>query len=134
MSLHYWSGEKVCKGLASIYRGPLLLAFDHRYNLELSVSSKKQACVEDLSKPFDRSMLKIPELDARALKCKQARWNDWLPPFLLLEVKASNGKPVRLCDFGSAGTGGTPYVTWLPVKHSPGPVEFSRAKPLRNSR
>ncbi len=134
MSLHYWSGEKDCKGLASIYRGPLLLAFDHRYNLELSVSSKKQACVEDLSKPFDRSMLKIPELDARALKCKQARWNDWLPPFLLLEVKASNGKPVRLCDFGSAGTGGTPYVTWLPVKHSPGPVEFSRAKPLRNSR
>ena len=34
MSMHFWRGEKECDGLSSVYRGPILLAYDHRYNLD----------------------------------------------------------------------------------------------------
>jgi hypothetical protein len=34
MSSHFWPGERACQGKTSIYRGSLLLAYDHRYNLE----------------------------------------------------------------------------------------------------
>lgn len=134
MSVHYWAGEGDCRGLTSIYRGPLLLAFDHRYNPHLSPRTGRRVRDADLSKPFARGILRIPALDARALKCKPVRWCDWLPPLLLLDVAATNGKRVRLCDYGSAGAGGTPYVTWLPVRHAPRPVAFSPANPLRSER
>lgn len=134
MSLHFWAGDKECKGLTSIYRGPILLTFDHRYNLELANTRKTAAYPQDIGKPFDRSMLSIPALNAKTLKCKPIEWNDWFPPFLLLDVKAVNGKHIKLCDFGSAGTAGTPYISWLPVKNAPKAEEFSRRNPLRSSR
>lgn len=135
MSPHFWPGERDCAGRTSIYRGPLLLAFDHRYNLHLAPPHEKKVRDKDQWKQFQSTeMLNIPALDARTLKFKPARWADWLPPFLLLEVVAGDGKRVRLCDYGSAGTGGTPGVSWLPVRNAPPPVPFSRANPLRSAR
>ena len=32
LSFHFWAGEQECVGLASLYRGPLLLTYDQRYN------------------------------------------------------------------------------------------------------
>jgi hypothetical protein len=61
-------------------------------------------------------------------------WDDWLSPLLLLEFEDVDGLPVRLCDFGSAGEAGTLYRSWLPIKHAPGPVGFSRENPLRSCR
>lgn len=129
MSLHVWSGEQECKDRASLYRGPLLLAFDHRYNLHVSARTENKAILEDCWKPFDRSLLPIPALDARTMHGRPVACSDWLPPLLLLELTAADGEKIRLCDFGSAGEGGTPYVTWLPVKHAPPSSPFSRRNP-----
>jgi DUF1680 family protein len=133
MSLHLWQGEQECKGLASIYRGPILLTYDHRYNLDLAKRGKLQT--RDL-KEWDpvTCMLDIPTIDLQTQKAKKIAWEDWLPPVVLLEFRAAGGKTVRLCDFGSAGEAGTPYCSWLPVKNCPAVSEFSRENPLRSSR
>ena len=131
MSLHFWPGEREFQGKTSIYRGPLLLAFDQRYNLHLAPQARsvRQA---DPWKPFTNP-LEIPELDARTMQGQRVSWKEWLPPLLLLEYTAMNGVRLWLCDFGSAGDGGSPYVSWLPVANVPTPVEFSRQNPLRST-
>ena len=58
----------------------------------------------------------------------------WLPPWMLLQLKAADGEVVHLCDYGSAGEAGTPYRTWLRVEHAPGPFPFARQIPLRSGR
>jgi hypothetical protein len=100
--------------LASVYRGPVLLAYD----------SHHQAA--------DRAAL--PVLDGTALKLRRVTDRRWLEPGLLFETRAVDGSKVRLCDFASAGTAGTAYETWLPVKGVPTPAPFSRKNPLRSRR
>ncbi len=112
-SLHYWAGERECAGLAAIYRGPLLLAYDRRFN-----QLDPQA---------------LPELDARAMNHSPAAGGDWLPPIVLLEFKAADGQIIRLCDFASAGADGSPYRSWLKVQKV-APANFSRANPRRSTR
>ena len=107
MRPHFWTGRRECEGKTSVYRGPLLLAYDRRYNS---------------MDPDD-----IPVLSAGNLGAKRVRWRHWLPPRLLLEFTARGGRRLRLCDFGSAGQGGSPYRSWLRV-HSGGrrlPEHFS---------
>ena len=133
LSLHFWMGERECEGLASVYLGPILLAYDHRYNLENATKRKKLVRDPAHWEPTDCA-LSVPPLDARNLRPKRVSWNDWLPPVLLLECKAASGKTVRLCDFGSAGEAGTPYLSWLPIKRCPKANEFSKTSPLRTSR
>ena len=133
LSLHYWTGQKECQGLASVYRGPLLLAYDLRYNLDYAAAGRKQ--MRDPPRwNLDQPPLRIPRLDARNLKPKRVPWNDWLPPVLLLECKAAGQKTVRLCDFGSAGEAGTPYQSWLPITHATPPTGFSRTTPQLSRR
>lgn len=95
MALHFWRGRRECRGKTSIYRGPILLAYDRRYN------------------PMDDD--KLPILDAGNLTARRVRWEHWLAPLLLLEFPARGGRKARLCDFGSAGQGGTPYRSWLKI-------------------
>ena len=52
---------------------------------------------------------------------------------VLLEFKGEDGRKVRLCDFGSAGEGGTPYASWLKVDNVE-KTPFSRDNPLRSGR
>jgi hypothetical protein len=52
---------------------------------------------------------------------------------LLLEFTAADGRPVRLCDFASAGMSGSPYRSWLEVNGAAS-TEFSRSNPLRSGR
>ncbi len=133
MSFHLWRGEQECEGLASVYRGPILLAYDHRYNLKNARKGELQ--IRDVKKWDTRTcMLNIPPIDAKSMKSKQVQWSDWLPPLLLLQFKSADGKTVRLCDFGSAGEAGTPYCSWLPVKHCPKTPGFSRVNSLRTCR
>jgi hypothetical protein len=97
MSLHFWAGENACAGRTSIYRGPILLAYDPRYN--------------------DIDGIDPPPLDARQLEFRAARWEHWLPPGLLLEFTAADGQALRLCDFGSAGEVGREYKSWLRLEN-----------------
>lgn len=112
-SPHYWVGEQECAGLTSIYRGPVLLTYDRRFN--------------DMD-PDD-----VPALDARTLAGELTSWQGWLEPAVLWMVEASDGRKLHLCDFGSAGEGGTPYRSWLPVEGVQ-PLPFSRSNPLRSGR
>ena len=97
LPVHFWSGHNVRAGKTSVYRGPILLTYDRRYN--------------DMA-PDD-----VPALDARQLDVKPVAWPHWLPPAILLECAAADGRKLRLCDFGSAGETGTPYKSWLDVDH-----------------
>ena len=139
MSLHFWRGAQECDGLASVYRGPILLAYDHRYNLENASTTKKQTRDPATWDPAS-CMLSMPSLDAHKMKSVERQWQEWLPPLLLLEFKAENGKIVRLCDFSSAGDTGTPYRSWLPIKHCPelraftGDVSLPTSRPVKQKR
>lgn len=114
MRPHFWVGERECSGMVSVYRGPILLAYDRRLNT------------------MDPDQL--PELDAGQLKFKVRRAGaHWVPPWITLDCVAGDGTPVRLCDFASAGEGGAPYRSWLRVANAT-PAEFSTANPLRSSR
>lgn len=113
MSLHYWVGEQECEGKTSIYYGPILLTYDRRFN------------------DFDPD--DIPVLDAKGLQGKIVEWEGWLKPILLMEFTAVDGRKLRLCDFGSAGEGGSPYRSWLVVLNVE-KTPFSRQNPLRSGR
>ncbi len=135
MSLHYWRGEKQCQGLASIYRGPILLAYDQRFNPAAPASPKACALPDnliDVTADWVREFLPVPALDARSLSFEPAGWDGWFRPQILLEGQTSKGQPVRLCDFASAGATGTLYRTWLPVSHARRNPRFSRKNPLRS--
>ncbi len=108
---HLWVGEQECAGLASIYRGPLLLAYDRRFN----------TCDPDA----------VPTLDARSLTLSPASWEGWLPPHLLLAAIAADGSVLHLCDFAGAGQGGSPYRSWLPVVGA-APQPFAPDTPWRS--
>ena len=112
-TLHFWVGEKESVGKVSIYRGPLLLAYDRRFNS---------------MDPAD-----VPSLNAHRLQGQVTSWPGRRPPLLLLELPTTDGRVLRLCDFASAGDGGTPYLTWLPVK-GVAATPFSRTNPLRSGR
>lgn len=85
----FWAGERECADKASIYRGPILLTYDRRFN------------------EFDPD--NIPSLDAAKLNGRLIESTEWIQPMLLVEV-GSEAEKVRLCDFASAGVGGSPYV------------------------
>ena len=83
MTPRFWAGERESDGLASIYRGPILLAFDPRF---------------DTLDPSD-----LPSLDAANLHEKRLQApSDPPSPMLLLEYPAAGGRTIRLCDFASA--------------------------------
>ena len=89
---HEESGDKA----VSIYRGPILLTYDRHLN--------------------EMDPDEIPALDATAMKERLISNKDNLPTVVLVEYTASDGRKLRLCDFGSAGKGGSPYCSWLPVE------------------
>jgi DUF1680 family protein len=112
-SLRYWAGERECANKTSIYRGPILLTYDRRFN--------------------EMDPGQIPALNARDLAGKIIESKDWLPPMLLMEFAAVDGRAVRLCDFASAGAGGSPYRSWMEVM-GVGSAAFSRTNPLRTTK
>jgi DUF1680 family protein len=95
MSLHFWFGERECEGKASLYRGPILLAYDQRYN--------------------QLDPAEIPTLDLRRLSYEEASWSQPLAPWLLLRFRGQDRSELLLCDFANAGIVGTEYRSWLPV-------------------
>ena len=113
MSEHFWTGEAECKGRVAMYRGPILMTYDRRFN--------------------DVDPDKLPRLDGRTLKRRRVEWKGRITPIMLFEYRDGKGRKLRLCDFGSAGEAGTPYVSWLSISGVPA-GSFSRENPLRSVR
>jgi DUF1680 family protein len=113
LSPHYWRGEEQLDGLASIYRGPVLLAYDRRLNT------------------LDPEQ--IPTLDGQTLMLTPAVWTGRHAPIVYLTARDASGHSVMLCDFGSAGEDGSPYRSCLPLDNIP-QTPLSRANPLRSAR
>ncbi|MFH1566681.1 MAG: beta-L-arabinofuranosidase domain-containing protein [Gemmatimonadota bacterium] len=111
---HFWVGERECAGRVSVYRGPILLTYDRRLN-----------AVDPAA---------IPALAAADLPGVPAKGaGHWLEPWMAFDCPAADGSTVRLCDFASAGDGGSPYRSWLVVTGAVG-APFSPANPLRSGR
>jgi DUF1680 family protein len=98
-SLHYWQGDLEVGAKVSVYRGPILLAYDQRFN----------------KAPYTEA----PALDLKQMAYERTGSADSLfpQPFLLLSFKDERKNPVVLCDFTSAGQTGAGYTTWIPVKN-----------------
>jgi hypothetical protein len=110
MSPRYWAGELARQGRAAIYRGPILLAFDPKYNAMDTDS--------------------IPPLDAGQLDSVAVTALARFQPIVLRKLRAADGRDVVLCDFATAGAHGTDYVAWLPVANAaPAPVWLKRPRP-----
>ncbi len=94
MSLRFAPGEKTYEGKCSVYRGPLLLAWDGFYA------------------PDQTDDTVTPQISPERLLLKNAE-----PAYLCgrLFHFDNNGQSLTLCDMQAAGASGTPYTTWLPA-------------------
>jgi DUF1680 family protein len=105
LRLRLWGGDREQAGKVSVYRGPILLAWDQSLN------------------GFDEDA--IPALDARALAGASLepgpRRAGPLEPWLAVRVRGAKDEEIVLCDFASAGARGTRYRSWLPSANPPPP-------------
>jgi DUF1680 family protein len=105
-----WVGEREAAGKAAVYHGPLLLAYDPRF---------------DVHDPG-----RLPVLDAKLTAADKSMPEITPQPLLLLRFPTTDGREVVLCDFASAGAAGNRYISWLPARgHKP--AAFSKDSPLR---
>jgi DUF1680 family protein len=102
LGLRSVAGAQEMAGKVSLYRGPLLLAYDQRHNR------------------FDEDVLPALAL-ARLSLARMVRPTTAAPgdlasqfaPWVLVDVPGAEGRSLRLCDFASAGATGTRYRSWL---------------------
>lgn len=111
VSFRYQAGEDEMDGLSSIFYGPLLLCLDPWHNPDVD-------------------FMNLPALDADNCIAKFIRVDSRAG--LLIGVDAADGTPLTLCDLYTAGMSGTPYTSWLSIKHVV-PTAFSSANPGRTS-
>lgn len=95
---HFWQGNLELVGKTSLYIGPILLAYDQRFN-EGSID------VPHLLRLSDLVFASIDYEDIMQPK-----------PYKLVQLTSVDGISMKLCDFASAGQTGTLYTTWLPTE------------------
>jgi hypothetical protein len=114
LPVRFVAGANEAAGKVSLYRGPLLLAFDQAQNAcdEAAVPAINLARLGDariVAPPGPESTL--------AAACR---------PWLLVDVPTVEGRGLRLVDFASAGAPGTRYRSWLSATNTPPPPAFTQ--------
>lgn len=109
MPLRCESGDLEAFGRMSIYRGPLLLAYDQRWN------DFDEAGIPAIAP----SMLAGAKISFPSPSADDARIGRFTP-WLVAEIPVG-GTVLRLCDYATAGTTGARYVSWLPAREIPPP-------------
>lgn len=94
-SLHFWAGEQECTNKISVYRGPVLYAYDARY----------------ASLDPDH----LPTLDWESAQLEDAPWNGDIEPWILATIRDKSNVSFPVCDLSSAGQTGNHYRSWLPA-------------------
>lgn len=100
LGVRYESGDLEQAGNVSLYRGPILLCADARFK---SPEPRKI----DVKKLSEARLMSNDDTIAKAA-------GPYLP-WLVLDLPAADGKPLRLVDFASAGATGKAYQSWLPA-------------------
>jgi hypothetical protein len=115
MPLRYESGDLEMSGRMSLYRGPILLAYDQRLN-SFDESQIPVIAPSDLA----QAQVSFPEPDAGVERAGR------FAPWLLVDLPAGKDSRLRLCDFATAGSSGSRYVSWLAGRElaPPPPVPF----------
>jgi DUF1680 family protein len=104
MSLRYEPGGGEMAGRMSVYRGPLLLAYD--VLLTDNAPPEPAPCT-----PSDLQKARVSFPSPAPDMARIGRF----PPWVIVDVPRSDGTVVRLCDFASAGARGSQYASWLPA-------------------
>ena len=102
------AGANEASDKVSLYRGPLLLAWDQAQ----TTFDEKNLPAVNLARLTEARVV-APAAQTHALQPKT-----WLQ----VEVLAGNGSTLRLVDFASAGSAGTHYRSWLPATKLPPPA------------
>lgn len=108
MALHYWPGDKAVKGKISLYHGPILLAYDQRFN--------------------DQDYHHPPAVRLRG-EGKMTVCREFPVPWILLAFDGDDGRQVLLCDYASAGATGMGFTTWLATDVQCPPARLDGDKP-----
>ncbi len=95
----FWKGEEGYKGQISVYRGPLLYAYDARYT--------------------DLNPDQVPAIDWKTVSMEPATWDGPIPPWSLMTLKTADGVALPVVDLSSSGQTGNQYRSWLPAKGDP---------------
>ncbi|HVY72157.1 MAG TPA: beta-L-arabinofuranosidase domain-containing protein, partial [Verrucomicrobiae bacterium] len=117
LGLRFVAGAREAAGKVSVYRGPLLLAYDQTQN----------DFDEDRIPPLvlgQLSAARVPPVPAAKTSLDRLT-----SPWIVVEFPAENGRFVRLVDFASAGSVGTRYRSWLPAQYPPPPPVVTQAPP-----
>lgn len=122
MPIRFTPGAQETMGRVSLYRGPVLLAYDQSVNpfddsqipgVRLGALNRDAVVMTD-SAPSESGALGAPELS----------------PWLRVRVPTEDpDRPLMLVDFASAGANGTRYRTWLPTAKPSYPVEGTPPPP-----
>ena len=114
-SLRSVPGAQAQTGRVSLYRGPILLAFDQATNR-----------FDDHELPLvDVSLLdeaRVTVVESHASDSSVGRFQPWL----FVDVATVGGGPLRLCDFATAGSRGGWYRSWLKAHGAARPLPSLR--------
>ncbi len=117
MELRAVPGANEAAGKVSVYRGPLLPAYDQTQN----------DFDEDVLRALDLGRLTETRLAESASSI--STMSPHLRPWLTVEAPTTEGPRLRLVDFASAGAAGTRYRSWLPAKTPPPPPALTQLPP-----
>jgi hypothetical protein len=118
LPVRFVPGANEAAGKVSLYRGPLLLAYDQAQNA------------------FDEDgipLVNLPKLaETRGVEIRargertSAATESVTAPWLTVEVPTVDGRSLRLVDFASAGAAGTHYRSWLAAASPPPAPVFTQ--------